>query len=224
VTQVILITGAPGVGKTSVAQLLAASLGGTMARLSGDVFILAVTPFEISDDRRLFLRENLTSFVRHSIEHGYDWIVVECVIPSDEFVRDLIDAIGIDPDQFTVVSLLADRTPYEERLRTKLIGHATTAANFQTCHEWMDRIRHLTLPTPIDTSSQSAEETTAAVMRLIDAHSREKYRPPPVAAEPAPATSRCPKSPARRRCHPAAADEPLTSTTHPGAKTGFASH
>jgi 2-phosphoglycerate kinase len=167
VTRLVLITGAPGVGKTSVAQCLAANLGGTVARLCGDVFILAVTPFAISDDRRLFLRRNLTSFARHAMEHDFDWVVVECVIPSDEFIRDLIAAIGLPESRVRVFSLVASQGVYKKRLETKIRYHQAATLNLDECYEWMERIRRLELPTLIDTSRNSAEDTTEKILRLL---------------------------------------------------------
>ena len=167
VTRLILIPGAPGVGKTSVAQCLAASLDGTVARLCGDVFILAVTPFEISEDRRVFLRENLTSFARHAIEHGYDWVVMECVIPSDAFIRRLIEAIGLPTNQRHVFSLLAEKGAYKRRLEAKMRYHDAATPNLGDCYEWMERIKRLSVPTAIDTSANTAEETASEILRRV---------------------------------------------------------
>jgi len=128
--RLILITGPPGIGKTSVAQTLAANLPGVAARLCGDTFILAVTPFKINDDRRLFLRENLASFARHAIDHGYDHVILECVIPSDDFIADLIEDIGPGRGRFAVFSLLASKQAYETRLSDKLRHHDASAVDF----------------------------------------------------------------------------------------------
>lgn len=166
-TRLILITGAPGVGKTSVAQQLAADLDGTVVRLCGDVFVLAVTPFEISDDRRLFLRQNLASCVKHSIAHGYDWVVIECVIPSDEFIAELLAEVGLPPECVFVFALVADRDAYAARLKTTTQQHGMTEAGLQTCQQWMDRIRALKLPTPIDTSRRRLEDTAAELLKLL---------------------------------------------------------
>lgn len=171
-TRVILITGAPGVGKTTVAELLPARLGGTTARLGGDVFVLAVTPFEVSDDRRLFLRENLASFTHHAIAHAYDWVVLECVIPSDAFIEELREAIGIPRDRFFVVSILAEEAAYERRLRRKTRHAGVSEASLQACREWMERIRNLRAPTPIDSSAESPERTAAEVLRRVDRRDR----------------------------------------------------
>ena len=166
-TRLVLITGAPGVGKTSVAQALAVSLDGTVARLCGDVFVLAVTPFEISVDRRLFLRHNLASFVRHSLEHAYDWALIECVIPSDAFIADLVAEVGLPDDCVFVFSLVADDDAYRARLRAKAERAGASDAGLRACEEWMERIRALELPTPIDTSRRGLEDTTSALQKLL---------------------------------------------------------
>jgi len=163
----VLITGAPGVGKTSVAQHLAARLNGTAARLCGDAFILAVTPFEISEDRRVFLRENLASFARHAIGHGYDWVVLECVIPSDEFIQDLLDAIGRPAGRTHLFSLLAEKRAYKRRLEEKVRYRDAAALDLRECFEWMKRIRRLRLPTAIDTSTNTAEHTAGIILRQL---------------------------------------------------------
>ena len=171
-TRVILITGAPGVGKTTVAELLAARLSGTTARLGGDVFVLAVTPFEVSDDRRQFLLDNLASFIRHAIAHAYDWVVLECVIPCEAFIEELRESSGTPPACFLAVSVLADREAYERRLRRKTRHAGVSEASLQACHEWMERIRALTLPVPIDSSAQTPDQTAADVLRCLDRQNR----------------------------------------------------
>ena len=160
----VLITGAPGVGKSTIAGLLAANLGGTVAHMCGDVFILAVTPFQISDDRRTFLRKNLVSFARHAVEQEYDWIVLECVIPSDEFITQMRSEIGLPAEAVAVYSLVAEQPAYDERLTAKLAAAGASASGLQTCHEWMERISRLATPVAIDTSEQAPDETAMEIL------------------------------------------------------------
>lgn len=166
-TRLVIITGAPGVGKTTVAHLLADALDGVTARISGDVFVLAVTPFETSDERRSFLRESLASFVRRAVAHAYDWVVIECVIPSDKFIAELVSESGVARENVTTISLLAERSAYELRVRDKLRAEGVTGADLTACHEWMSRIAALRTPIPLDTSRITAAETVAELQRII---------------------------------------------------------
>ena len=166
-TQVILITGAPGVGKTTAAQLLAQNLPGVTAYCCGDVFILSVTPLEISDDRRLFLRRNLASFVRNADAHSYDWVIIDCVIPSDEFIYHLMEDSGLPSARFKIISLLADRESHRARLLPKVKEGMANEANFSACYEWMDRIRKLKMAASIDTTRDSEHETMARLMEIV---------------------------------------------------------
>lgn len=167
-TRVILITGPPGIGKTAVAQALAERLPGTKARLCGDVFLLAVAPFQASDERRLFLRENLTSFTRHAVEHGYDWVILEFVILEDAFINAFVDSLGAEAGGVCVVSLLADRRAYLARLESKAEYRNIPAGDTQACHDWMKQIQALKVPRPIDTSALSVEQTVEQVRDLIE--------------------------------------------------------
>ena len=166
-TRIVLITGPPGIGKTSAAQALTANLEGTRACLCGDVFVLAVTPFEINDDRRQFLGENLTSFIRYSTAHEYDWVVLECVIPSDEFIQYLKVSAGVPPGNFHVFSLLASESAYETRLKQKLENYDTHNVDFARSREWLTRIRNMAEPVSIDTSRQTLEQTVAVLLNRI---------------------------------------------------------
>ena len=109
VTRVVLITGPPAVGKTSVAMALAEQLPGVSARLCGDVILLSVRPFEATEERRRFLRENLVSFARHAAGHGYDWVIIEFVILTDTFIEAFAGEVRDVVEGITAVSLLADQ-------------------------------------------------------------------------------------------------------------------
>jgi len=168
-TNVVVMTGPPAIGKTTVAYLLSQRLPGTVARISGDVFVLAVTPLEPSEERRAFLRENLVSFTRHAVGHEYDWVVIECVIPSDEFLSRLVAETGLPAERHRIFALLAGPAAYERRLRARLDEYDASAAERQRsrCHEWMERIARLRRVVPIDTTSQSPEETVEAICRHL---------------------------------------------------------
>ena len=108
-SQVVIITGALGLGKSTIASLLTDELAGTIAHVSGDTFSLAVKPWMVNDERRLFIRGNLASFARHAIKHEYDWIILDHVFLKDEYVQDLIHRIGLPTDDNHVIALTALR-------------------------------------------------------------------------------------------------------------------
>ncbi len=168
-SRLVVITGPPAIGKTTAAYLLARRLPGTVARISGDVFVLAVSPFEASDDRRAFLLENLVSFIEHARAHAYDWIVIECVIPSDEFLDELIAGAGLAADSVHVFSILASEDAYRRRVEGRLAaqGGVQPEAQLAACCQWLHRIAALRRPQPVDTSAQTPEETAAALLRAV---------------------------------------------------------
>ncbi|UCG32347.1 MAG: AAA family ATPase [Phycisphaerales bacterium] len=166
-TRLVLITGPPGVGKTSAAMALARRLPGVCARLCGDVFLMAVTPFESSEARRLFLRENLVSFTRHAAGHGYDWVVVEFVILKHDFIEAFVAAVQDAVAGVDVVSLVAGEEAYRERLRSATEYGGASASELAACHDMMSQIRALDMCHPIDTSSLSPEETAEEILHFI---------------------------------------------------------
>ena len=172
-TGVILITGPPGIGKTAVAQALAERLEGTKARLCGDVFLLAVTPFQAGEERRRFLLENLTSFTRHAIRHDYDWVILEFVILEDEFINAFVASLEKDPCRVCVVSLLADGEAYRRRLKSKTEYLGVSKQGLQACDEWMGRIRRLKTAQAVDTSALSVAQTVERVRRLAERTAEE---------------------------------------------------
>jgi DNA polymerase III delta prime subunit len=169
VTRIILITGPPGIGKTAVAQALAERLPGQTARLCGDVFLLSVSPFQATEERRLFLRKNLTSFTRHAVDHGYDWVLLEFVILKDEFIEAFIDSLRPTGCSVCVVSLLADGAAYRRRLAARTEYRQVSPQSLQACNDWMRQIRNLRAPHPIDTSALSIEQAAERIAALAEA-------------------------------------------------------
>jgi chloramphenicol 3-O-phosphotransferase len=167
-TRVVLITGPPGVGKTSVAMALAERLPGVCARLCGDVFLLAVTPFESSEARRLFLRDNLVSFTRHAAGHGCDWVVIEFVILKRDFIEAFVAAVQDAVARVDVVSLVAGEDAYRERLKSAAEYGGASASELAACRDMMSQIRALDACHLVDTSALSPEETAEEVHRFID--------------------------------------------------------
>jgi chloramphenicol 3-O-phosphotransferase len=173
VTQLVLMTGPPAVGKTSVAMALAEQLPGVSARLCGDVYLMSVRPFEATEERRLFLRKNLVSFTRHAADHGYDWVIIEFVILADAFVDTLVEEVREAVDCVTSVSLVADEDVYLARVRSAAEGEHVSQEHISACRQWMSQIRDLQSCRPIDITGMGPMDAARRVRDLIEGVGRE---------------------------------------------------
>lgn len=132
-----------------------------------DVFMASVHPPAVSDDFRLFVRQNMASYALYCMRHNYSAVVLEYVFVKDEYVDDLIKLMGNHGGKTHVISLLADKEVHEKRLKDKAGGKPGAEKDIAPALMWMELMRKLTRPTPIDTSKRSIEESSEEILRLI---------------------------------------------------------
>jgi len=167
-TRIVIITGTSGAGKTTVCQSLADALPGTVAYLSGDTIALSLFPFDISDDRRQFIRENCASFAKHAIAHGYDWVLLEYVILKDVYVDDLISRMDLDGQQLDVIAIDLANRDLLHRLKSKPENRSKDDRLFEPCYQWAEEIRSMKRPRPFDSTGLSIEQTVDRIGQLLD--------------------------------------------------------
>lgn len=80
---------------------------------------------------------------------------------------DLIKLMGNHDGRTYVYSLLADKEVHEKRLKEKAGGKPGAEKDIAPALMWMELMKKLTRPIPIDTSKRSIEESADEIIRLM---------------------------------------------------------
>jgi predicted ABC-type ATPase len=88
VTKLIIINGAPGVGKSAISNILFSKLGNS-AFLDGDD-VWRINPFEVTEKTRSIVERNIIFVLRNYIEAGYEYVILAWVLHNQSITERLL--------------------------------------------------------------------------------------------------------------------------------------
>jgi broad-specificity NMP kinase len=157
--KLIFIGGPPGVGKTSVARELYASLRNS-AWLEGDD-LWRMNPFTVNKRTVRMVERNIGCVLRSFLEVGFSHIILTWVLHREEIVHSLLDHISDHEFDFCHFTLLCDEATLLDRL-TRDTDRTTTP---DLARKRLNQTRQVA-STHIDTSGRCPAEVAAQLCSL----------------------------------------------------------
>ena len=114
-TKLIIINGAPGVGKSTVGSLLFSKLGNS-AFLDGDD-VWRINPFEVTDVTRNIVERNIVFVLRNYITAGYKYVILAWVLHQQSIIDHLLHNLDDLKFKVTIFTLICDEVTLLERRR-----------------------------------------------------------------------------------------------------------
>jgi len=115
---VIVITGAPGVGKTALLPLLSEALPGQNAWLDGDV-VGRTKPIDRTRERLDLIQDNICACARNFAAWGARYFITCYVLPSQERVERLANLLRSDKHRVWFVAITAHDDVLVDRHKQK---------------------------------------------------------------------------------------------------------
>lgn len=114
----ILITGAPGVGKTTILPAICERLPQKNGFIDGDS-VGRTTPLDIELDRLNLIQDNICSCAQNFQKWGAKWFVAGFVLPTQERMQRLTDALKKLGCHVHIIGLVADKETLSKRNKEK---------------------------------------------------------------------------------------------------------
>lgn len=158
--KLIIINGAPGVGKSTIAELLFSKLNNT-ALLDGDD-VWRINPFEVTEKKKKIVESNIFHVLRNYIEAGYEYVILSWVLHKQEIIDRLLSKLNDLSFEVSIFTLIADEGVLLQRL-------ANEKYNTRSKEIAIDRLRQsLQLDTiKIDTTEQRPKEIVEEIIKQI---------------------------------------------------------
>ncbi len=158
--EILIINGAPGIGKTTVARLLFARLN-DCAYLCGDS-VWQINPFEVTERTKTIVEKNIPFVLRSYLEAGYQFVILDWVMHRQEIIDRILSPLADLNFEAKVFTLVADEKAAVERS----LARNGAARNSAGVLERLRLSRQLN-STQIDTTSLSPEAVADKIFRLI---------------------------------------------------------
>lgn len=136
ITKLIIISGAPGVGKTTIGNMLFSKLDSS-AFLDGDD-VWRINPFEVTDKTRSIVEKNIIYILRNYIEAGYEYVILSWVLHRQSIIDRLLNNLN-DLDFkvyiFTLIcneEILIERRQLQGREKDIAIDRLCQSLNLET--------------------------------------------------------------------------------------------
>ena len=114
-TKLIIINGAPGVGKSTVGSLLFSKLNNS-AFLDGDS-VWRINPFEVNEKTKDIVEQNIAFVLRNYIEAGYEYVILAWVLHMQSIIDRLLSKLDDFKLKVYVFTLVADEETLVDRVR-----------------------------------------------------------------------------------------------------------
>ena len=122
-TNIIIINGAPGVGKSTVGSLLFSSLNNS-AFLDGDD-VWRINPFEVTDVTREIVEQNITFVLGNYIKSNYKHVILTWVLHRQSIIDSLLKGLKDLNFKLYIFTLICNEELLLERCRR--IGKTASA-------------------------------------------------------------------------------------------------
>ena len=162
--QIIVITGAPGVGKSAVLPIVAERLPEKTAWLDGDC-VGRTRPTDRTRERLDLIQDNIRACAETFAACGADSVVTAFVFPSSERVQRISDILRAPGHTVSVVGLVADDAILLSRHKQKDGHHSHDPECLQEAILCNTNIRNLDGVDTIDTTGMSLEEMASAIIK-----------------------------------------------------------
>ena len=162
----IIITAAPGVGKTTVFEVLARKLPGKAGLLDGDA-VGRLVPFRLSEEWLNLVQDNIAACARNFAGCGIRYFVTCFCLPTQERLNRLTGLLRRLGYRVHAIALIADEESLGERNRERGGCEVRDAAEFAEalrCHRGIMQLQGVTF---IDTTGMSAERVGQEIVRTI---------------------------------------------------------
>jgi broad-specificity NMP kinase len=158
--KLVLVTGPPGIGKTTVARLLFQSLEDS-AWLDGDD-VWRINPFTVNERTKKIAEANIPFVLRSYLEADYSYVILSWVLHDPALIDRILERIGALEDPPLVFTLVADEAALEARLKTDPERGPITARPFE-------RLRQARLleTRKIDTTDRTPESIAAEILNEV---------------------------------------------------------
>ncbi|HDR8128712.1 TPA: AAA family ATPase [Bacillus cereus] len=163
-TKLILITGAPGVGKTETGKKLIDFCPDRSALIDTDN-IVGIQPFKIDDDFYELVGKNLKSCITNFHNHNYKLIIVTGVLIPEGIYKQIIDFISDNKKfEYVIYGLQANKEIIINRIENDI-----KPQNSYQRKQWLhvnDEILEIKGLKTIDTSTLTIDEVVNTIREL----------------------------------------------------------
>ena len=163
---VILITGTPGVGKTTLLPALADRLGEKCAYLDGDV-VGRTRPLTRTVERMNLIQDNIVACAANFAEWGARYFATAFVFGSEERIERIRGKLRAAGHAVVAVGLVADDNALVERIRLKGDDHGTDQDSINSTLAINNGIRQLPGVHILDSTDLTVEQVAEQIAGLL---------------------------------------------------------
>ena len=159
-TELIIINGAPGVGKSVVGNLLFSKLDNS-AFLDGDD-VWRTNPFEVNEATKNLVEDNIVSVLRNYFKARYEYIILTWVLHRQSIIDRILDQLDDVEFSTHIFTLTAD----EKTLLSRLQMDEDRKTNPDIALDRLEQSMKLNT-TKIDTTAMKPEDIVDEILETL---------------------------------------------------------